>query len=54
MRQVEGWGDALRVWGRNAVKFGCDDCCTSTNVIKFIKKKKIYGIQMQSSSEENL
>ena len=42
MRQVEGWGDALRVWGRNAVKFGCDDCCTSTNVIKFIKKKNLW------------
>ena len=34
-----GWGleDALRVWNGNAVKFGCDDCCTPLNVIKFIK-----------------
>ena len=32
-----GWGDALRFWNGNAVKFGCDDCCTPINVIKFIK-----------------
>ena len=37
MRQFGGWGNALRVWDGNAVKFGCDDCCTSINVIKFIK-----------------
>ena len=37
MRQVEGWGDALRVWDGNAIKFGCDDCCTPINVIKFMK-----------------
>ena len=35
-----GMGDGLGVWDGNAVKFGCDDCCTSINVIKFIKKKK--------------
>ena len=33
-----GWGgDALRVWDGNAIKFCCDDCCTTTNVIKFIE-----------------
>ena len=32
-----GWGYALRVWDGNAIKFGCDDCCTPINVIKFIK-----------------
>ena len=32
-----GWGDALRVWDGHAVWFGCDDCCTPVNVIKFIK-----------------
>ena len=37
MRQVGGWGDALRVSDGNAVKFGCDDCCTPRNVIKFSK-----------------
>ena len=36
-RQVRGWGNALKVWDRNAVKMGCDDCGTPTNVIKFIK-----------------
>ena len=35
MRQVGGCGDALRVWDDNSVKFGCDDCCTPINVIKF-------------------
>ena len=34
-----GWEDALRVWDGNAVKFGCDDCGTPINVIKFVKKK---------------
>ena len=37
MRQVGGWGNALSVWDGNAVKFGCDDCFTPINVIKFIK-----------------
>ena len=34
-----GWGvgDALRVWDENAIKFGCDDYCTTINVIKFIE-----------------
>lgn len=35
-----GWGDALRLWDGNAVKFGCDDCCTHINVIKLILKKE--------------
>ena len=34
-----GWGvgDALRIWGGNAIKFGCDDHYTTINVIKFIE-----------------
>lgn len=32
MRQVGGWGDALRVWDGNALKFVYDDCCTPINV----------------------
>ena len=40
MRQVGGSGDVLRVWDGHAVGFGCDDCCTPVNVIKFIKKNK--------------
>ena len=30
-----GCRDALRVWDGNAIKFGCDDRCTTINVIKF-------------------
>ena len=37
MRQVVGWGDALAVWDGNAIKLGCDDCCTTMNVVKFIE-----------------
>ena len=37
MRQVRGWGNTLRVWDGNAIKFGCDDHCTTINVIKFIE-----------------
>ena len=38
-----GGGDALRIWDRNVIKFGCDDCCTTINGIKVrvIKKIKI-------------
>ena len=35
-----GWGDALRVWDGNAVKFGCDDRCTSINVLNSLSNKK--------------
>ena len=36
MRQVGGQADASRVWDGNAVKFGCDDCCTLINAVKLI------------------
>ena len=39
MRQVWGWEDALRVCGGNAIKFGCDDCCTPTYKCNKINKK---------------
>ena len=32
MRQVERWGDALKVWDGNTIKFGCDDHYTTKNV----------------------
>ena len=32
-----GCGIALGIWDGNAIKFGCDDCCTTINVIKFIE-----------------
>ena len=50
MRQVGGWGDALRVWDGNAIKFGCDDCCTTINVIKFIGNKKITATALEGKS----
>ena len=28
----------LGVWDGNAIRLGCDDHCTTINVIKFIKK----------------
>ena len=28
-------GDALGVWNGNAIKLGCDDYCTTINIIKF-------------------
>ena len=37
MRQGGRWEDALGVWDGNAIKLkGCDDCCTTVNIIKFI------------------
>ena len=38
MKQVGGWqGGALRVWDGNAIKFGCDDCCTPIIATQFVK-----------------
>ena len=35
----------------NAIKLGCDDHCTTLNVIKFIKKKRM--IQGNLSTKQN-
>ena len=35
--QKEKDRDAPRVWDGNAIKFGCDDCCTTINVVKIIE-----------------
>ena len=38
-----GWGvgrNGLRVWDGNAIKLGCNDHCTTINVMKFIELKK--------------
>ena len=32
-----GWRNVLGVWDGNTVKLGCDDHCTTINVIKFIE-----------------
>ena len=44
-----GGADWLGVWNANSIKLGCDDCCTTINVIKFIEffekgplGKKVY------------
>ena len=36
-RQVGSGGDGLGVWDRNTIKLGCDDHCTTINVIKSIE-----------------
>ena len=38
--RFEGRVDGLGFWDGNAIKLGCDDHCTSINVIKFIALKK--------------
>ena len=40
MRQFGVWRDAAGDWDGNAVILGCDDCCTTINVIKFIEQLK--------------
>ena len=40
MRQVGGWEDRLGVWDENAIKLGCDDHCTSINVIHSLSNIK--------------
>ena len=39
-RHIGGWGEWLWVWDGNAIKLGCDDCCTTINVINFTELKK--------------
>ena len=36
--RLGGGGDALGIWDGNAIKWDCDDHCTTINVIKFIEK----------------
>ena len=40
LSKERGWGvgDGLGFWDGNAIKLGCDDQCTTINVIKFIEK----------------
>ena len=54
MRQVSGWGDVLGVWDGNAMKFGCDDHCTTINVVKFVESfKNIIVEQKEEKSQIN-
>ena len=47
MRQVAGLEGALGVWDGNAIKLGCDDRCTTMNVIKFIEQLKIKNKEIR-------
>ena len=38
-KQVAG-RDGLEVWDGSAIKLGCEDCCTTINIIKFIELRK--------------
>ena len=47
--------DGLGAWDRNVVKLGCDDGCTTINIIKFTelkKKKKKSGILRKKKVKE--
>ena len=50
-----GEGDGLGVWDGNAVKLGCDDGCTTINIIKFTEfkiNKKAAGQLFHSLKEK--
>ena len=40
MRQVGRWGDLLGIWDGSAIKLGCDDHCTTINVINSLSNLK--------------
>ena len=41
--KLGGWGGVPGVWDGNAIKLGCDDHCTTINVINsLINLKKSY------------
>ena len=40
-----GRRDGLGVWDGNVVKLGCDDGCTTINIIQFIELKKLKKIK---------
>ena len=43
-----GWRDALGVWDGNAIKWGCNDHCTTINVINSLSNIK----KLKSKSPE--
>ena len=51
-RQSGGGRDGLGVWD-GSVKLGCDDGCTTINIIKFHKKRKKGSINKSSHSSLN-
>ena len=40
---MESWEDGLGIRDGNAIILGCDDHCTTINVIKFIELKSQAG-----------
>ena len=40
--RLQGGYNGLEVWDGNVIKLGCDDFCTTINVIKSIEFKYIY------------
>ena len=48
--------DGLGVWDGNVLKLGCDDGCTTTNIIKFteLKNKKINLENKEKEISEQL
>ena len=53
-RQVGGWADALGVWDENAIKLGCDDHCTTINVINSLSNiflKKPCLLELKDTSD---
>ena len=47
-----GGGSGLGVWDGNAMKLGCDNCCTTINVIKFIEFKNKYNSFSDNSKKK--
>ena len=44
--------EELGVWDGNAVKLGCDDGCTSINIIKFIELKNNLKVNENKYQEK--
>ena len=38
------------VWGGNVVKLGCDDGCTTVNILKFTELKKVVSMMQKNGS----
>ena len=47
MRQFGGRGNGLGFWDGNAIKLGCDDYCTTINVINSLSNIKNTAIKKE-------
>ena len=41
--------DGLGVWDGSVVKFGCDDHCTTINIIQLVELKRCDGVPLSHS-----